>query len=112
MKPASKLRPGVYAPVITPFHDSKSQDIDFDAYKLNVARLARAGIFLVISGTLGEAPLLDREERISLVQTAHDVLQHEGLLESIPIVAGIGAESMRDVVMYAKDAADAGADAV
>jgi 4-hydroxy-2-oxoglutarate aldolase len=106
------LQPGVYAPVLTPFKKNKEQDIDFDLFKIGVARLAKAGVGLVLSGTLGEATLLTREERRGLVDAAREVLKMEALDGKVPIIAGAGAGCLRETVIFAKDAADAGADAV
>lgn len=106
------LRPGVYAPVLTPFKKDKDQEVDFERFKLGVARLAKAGVGLVLSGTLGEATLLTRDERRGLVEVACEVLRQEGLDGSIPVIAGAGAGGLKETVTFAKDSAEAGADAV
>jgi 4-hydroxy-2-oxoglutarate aldolase len=108
----SVLQPGVYAPVLTPFKKDKEQDIDLGLFKVGVARLAKAGVGLVLSGTLGEATLLTRDERRSLVEAAREVLKKEGLDGQVPIIAGAGAGGLKETVVFAKDAAEAGADAV
>ena len=112
MTTASILRPGVYAPVITPYKGNGAQDIDLDIFKLGVARLAKAEIGLVLSGTLGEATLMNRAERKSLVAAAKQVLKEAGLDGKVPIIAGAGAGGLKETIELAKDAAGAGADAV
>ncbi|KAF2104990.1 aldolase [Rhizodiscina lignyota] len=106
---SAKLRQGVYVPVVTPFN--QNEDIDIPIFKRNIARLAKADCGLVLSGTLGEGNLLEREEKKLLVKAAKDVLMAEDLDNSIPIIAGINGESLRQCVKHAQDAAEAGADA-
>jgi 4-hydroxy-2-oxoglutarate aldolase len=108
---ASVLRPGVYAPVLTPFKKDGSEDIDYVAFKIGVARLARAGVGLVLSGTLGEGSLLDRFERRTIISVAKDTLRESGLDGRIPIIAGISGGSTKECVLYANEAAESGADA-
>lgn len=108
----SKLRPGVYVPVVTPFKPDGTEEIDLPVFKINITRLAKAGCGLVLMGTLGEGNLLDKEERLTLIRTAKEVLVEEGLADTVPIIAGINGDSLRQCKIYAKDAAEAGADAV
>ena len=106
------LRPGVYAPVLTPFTDDIRQDIELEAFRAGVLRLAQAGVGLVLSGTLGEGNLLSRSEKSALVKAAKEVLTQNDLNADVPIIAGVGAGSLRETIEAAKDAADEGADAV
>ncbi|KAH8816077.1 hypothetical protein F5884DRAFT_872584 [Xylogone sp. PMI_703] len=109
---ACRLQPGVYAPILTPFSKSDTEEINYPAFEAAVSRLAEAGVGLVVSGTLGEGPLLTREEKKTLVQTAKKVLEERRLDGKIPIIAGIGGGSVKETIASAVDAADAGADAV
>ncbi|KAL2865082.1 dihydrodipicolinate synthase family protein [Aspergillus lucknowensis] len=111
MPDTSILRPGVYAPVVTPFTDD-SETIDLPAFKANIARLAKAGVGLVLGGTLGEGPLLDREERVTLIKAARQTIQENGLDGNIPLISGIVGASVRECQAQAAEAAAAGADAV
>lgn len=106
------LKPGVYAPVLTPFKEENSDEINIRVFKIAVIRLARAGVGLVLSGTLGEGSLLAREERVAIIQAAREVLKENALDETVPIIAGVGGGSVKESLLYAKDAAAAGADAV
>lgn len=108
---SSILRPGVYAPVLTPFTNNKEQEVDVAAFRAGILRLAKAGIGLVLSGTLGEATLLSRDERATLIHHAREVLVQNGLDKKIPIIAGVGAGSLKETIAYAHDAGSKGADA-
>jgi dihydrodipicolinate synthase/N-acetylneuraminate lyase len=110
--PATNLRHGVYAPILTPFTEDGSEDVDYLAFAAGVARLGKAGVGIVLGGTLGEGPLLDREERIKLTKCAKKTLQDLSLDKDIPLVVGIVAASVRECVIQAEDAASSGADAV
>jgi L-threo-3-deoxy-hexylosonate aldolase len=106
------LKPGVYAPVITPFEEENSNEVNLRVFKLAVIRLARAGVGLVLSGTLGEGSLLTRHERVALIQVAREALKEIGLDGAVPIIAGVSGGGVTESLLYAKDAATAGADAV
>lgn len=108
----STLRPGVYAPILTPFSKLGTGEINYVAYRAAVCRLAKAGVGLVVNGTLGEGLLLSREEKKTLIYTTNDVLKAAGLEQEIPVVAGIGGGSTSETIACAVDAAEAGADAV
>ncbi|KAJ9613884.1 hypothetical protein H2200_002020 [Cladophialophora chaetospira] len=108
----SVLRPGVYAPVLTPFTSDDQQEVDLPAFRAGVLRLAKLGVGLVLSGTLGEGNLLSRQERRLLVKNTKEVLEQHGLNKSIPIIAGVGAASLKETIEIARDASEEGADAV
>lgn len=111
-KVGSILRPGVYAPVLTPFVEDNGQDLDLQAFRAGVLRLALAGIGLVLSGTLGEGNLLSRSEKSTLVKVAKGVLRENELEHAVPLIAGVGAGSLRETIENCRDAATEGADAV
>ncbi|KAL1851646.1 hypothetical protein VTK73DRAFT_9392 [Phialemonium thermophilum] len=108
--PAQAVRPGVYAPILTPFRDDGSEEVDLEAFAASVARLGAADVGIVLGGTLGEGPLLEREERIALIKRAKKALADSG--SSVPVIAGVVGASVRECVVQAQDAASAGADAV
>lgn len=58
-------------------------------------------------GTSGEFALLDRDERRLVVETVVD--QTNG---KVPVLAGVSDPSLSNVLQFAKDAKDAGADAI
>lgn len=103
------LRPGIYAPL--PCFFDENEELDLTSYKKHVQFVAKGGVLPVVSGSMGEAIHLSREERISLIKTARAALDEAGLPD-MPIMAGAGAPSTRETIQLARDAAEAGADHV
>jgi 4-hydroxy-2-oxoglutarate aldolase len=98
---------GILGPVVTPF-DEASTEVALDAFASNVEAHIAAGLDgIVVSGSTGEAALLDEEERIALIETARTIVSRTRWL-----VAGVGGESTRVTIRRARDVAAAGADAV
>jgi 4-hydroxy-2-oxoglutarate aldolase len=96
---------GIFAPVITPF--TAAGGLDRAAYETNArAHLDNGLQGIVVAGSTGEAPLLDEQERDSLVEWTRAVSTRGQL-----VIAGIGAESTRATLDRARRAADRGADA-
>ncbi|KAK4083403.1 hypothetical protein Purlil1_10640 [Purpureocillium lilacinum] len=73
--------------------------------------VAKPGVIPVVSATIGEAAHLDRQERIQLIRAVRSALDENNLRET-PIVAGVGATSTRETILFSQDAAAAGADFV
>jgi 4-hydroxy-2-oxoglutarate aldolase len=97
---------GILPPIATPF--TADGEIDVPALAENATRLMRTGLRgLVVLGTNGEAPFLDRDE-LSLVTAA--------VRAAVPpdrsLIVGTGAASTRQTVLATEAAAAAGADAV
>ena len=98
---------GVFPPVTTPF-DPQTGDIMPGVFRENIARLLAAGVDgIVVSGSTGEAPLLDAAEHKQLVATARKEIGNHAWL-----IVGTGGESTRETIALTQAAADAGADAV
>lgn len=98
---------GVFAPITTPF-DPSSGDIALQHLRNNITRLLAEGVNgIVVSGSTGEAPLLDLEEQRTLVATARQAMPNG----SASLIAGTGAESTRQTIALTQAAADEGADA-
>jgi 4-hydroxy-2-oxoglutarate aldolase len=98
---------GILAPVVTNFQSSGG-DIDTDAFAKNIRAHLDAGLQgIVVTGSTGEAALLDETERVMLIETARNAVPRDRLL-----LAGTGAESTRAAVRLTKLAARAGADGV
>lgn len=90
----------------TPFHENG--EIDEAAFCQDVDYLLQAGVHgLAVGGSTGEGHTLSREELVQLVEKA--VLQASG---KIPIIAGIIADSTREVIARGKAVADLGAAAL
>jgi 4-hydroxy-2-oxoglutarate aldolase len=98
---------GIFAPIPTPFA-TDSGDFAPKHLHTNISRLLAEGVDgIVVSGSTGEAPLLDPDEHERLVGVAH-----ESLSDGAWLIAGTGAESTRQTVALCHTAAAAGADAV
>jgi 4-hydroxy-2-oxoglutarate aldolase len=98
---------GVFAPVVTTF-DPYTEELDLDAFAANARTHLAAGMDgLVVTGSTGEAALLDASERAKLAETARDIVPRDKLR-----IVGTGAESTRTCLQQTRDAAKRGADAV
>jgi 4-hydroxy-2-oxoglutarate aldolase len=97
---------GIFAPVVTPF--DAGGDVDGDAFAHNVRAHLAAGLHgIVVSGSTGEAALLDEGERMRLVEVARSAVPRDRVL-----IVGTGAESTRAVIARNRMVAERGADAV
>ena len=96
---------GVHGPVTTPFRADGA--IDRAAYEQNLRSHLSQGLHgVVVTGSTGEAPLLDEGEREQMIEWARAIVPADRVL-----VAGIGAESTRVTIQRAKAVARCGADA-
>ncbi|HTI63810.1 MAG TPA: dihydrodipicolinate synthase family protein, partial [Gemmatimonadaceae bacterium] len=97
---------GVLAPVVTTFYEGG--DIDLASFAANIRAHLTAGMHgVVVTGSTGEAALLDFDERAALVDTAREMVPHDRRL-----IVGTGAESTRTCIKLTRDAAARGADGV
>ena len=97
---------GIIAPMATAL--TKNEKIDVKTTRTLVEFLIDGGIDgLFPLGTSGEFALFDREERKTLVETVVD--QTNG---RVPVLAGVSDPSLENVLAFAKDAEDVGADAI
>jgi len=98
---------GIFAPIPTPF-DATTGDLAPAQLLQNVARLCADGVHgIVVSGTTGEAALLDPDEQRQLVAVAG-----EATTNATWLIVGTGGESTRQTIALTKAAAAEGADAV
>ena len=97
---------GVFGPLVTTF--DKSGELDLAAFAGNIRAHLTAGLDgVVVTGSTGEAALLDRAERQQLVEAARRAKPSEKR-----VIVGVGAESTRTTIQFAKDAAERGANLV
>jgi 4-hydroxy-2-oxoglutarate aldolase len=98
---------GVFAPVVTTF-SPRDGELDIASFESNIAAHMAAGLHgIVVTGSTGEAALLDATERGALIDAARQQIPSgKGL------IVGTGAESTRTCVQLTRDAARRGADAV
>ncbi len=96
---------GAATALATPF---KEEGVDFSAFGTMVEHQLDAGIdALVVAGTTGEAATLEDNERFSLTEWAAEIIRHR-----VPLIVGVGSNSTRRSVCYAKRAREFGADAL
>lgn len=97
---------GILAPVVTPF--KADGELDRSGFEHNIRAHMQAGLRgIVVTGSTGEAPLLDERERESLVEWARQHVASDRVL-----IAGVGAESTRTTVRLAERAGERGVDGV
>jgi 4-hydroxy-2-oxoglutarate aldolase len=98
---------GVFAPVVTTFSPTNGE-LDTAGFAANIRAHLDAGIHgIVVTGSTGEAALLDATERGRLVDIARTAIP-----QGRPLIVGTGAESTRTCLKQTQDAAQRGADAV
>ena len=97
---------GILAPLVTPFQ--ASGDVDLEGFGRNIrAHLAAGCVGVVVTGSTGEAALLDDRERNALVDQARAEVGSDRTL-----IVGTGSESTRLTIERSRAAAERGADAV
>ncbi len=97
---------GIVGPVVTTFDEQG--EVDHGAFADNIRAHVAAGLEgIVVTGSTGEAALLDENERMALLTTARKVVPQDRLL-----FAGTGTESTRTTLRYTRLAADRGVNAV
>jgi len=106
-----RINPGIYAPIPTFFHSDSEESLDIPSFRTHVVRLARAGVGPLVAGSMGEAHHLLHSERVQLIKASREALDEAGL-QSVPIIAGTGAGSLKETMILTKEAAVAGADAI
>jgi len=90
---------GILAPICTPF--TENGDLNLSALRENIATYNRTGLAgYVVAGSTGEAAFLGRDERRTLFQTVAETAEGKTL------IAGSGAESVRETLALIHDAAD------
>lgn len=87
-----KVLKGTGVAIVTPFNEDGS--IDFQSLDKTIDFLLEGGInYLVTLGTTGEAPTIDYEEKVELINFTYDKVNGR-----IPIVIGVGGNSTKTVV--------------
>ncbi|MBQ7377302.1 MAG: 4-hydroxy-tetrahydrodipicolinate synthase [Clostridia bacterium] len=96
---------GAATALATPF---KEDGIDFSAFGTMVEHQLDAGIdALVVAGTTGEAATLEDSERFALTEWAAEIIRGR-----VPLIVGVGSNSTKRAVCYAKKAREFGANAL
>jgi 4-hydroxy-tetrahydrodipicolinate synthase len=97
---------GVITAMVTPFAQDRSVD-EAAARKLARHLTDNGSHGLVLSGTTGESPTLDDEEKLALLRAVRDEVGPDVL-----VICGTGSNDTRHSERLSAAAADAGADAV
>jgi len=97
---------GIYTPVVTPFNDDFS--INVDCLTEIIEHLIEAGVHgIVLAGTTGEYYAQTTEERIQMMTFCHSLIK-----DRLPLIIGTGAIRTEDSIEFALAAKAAGADAL
>jgi len=97
---------GIIPAMLTPF--TRSGDLDLDGLKKNVDFLIESGVSQIMClGSTGEAATLTRQESVKVTEAT--VKAADG---RVPVMAGTGATSTREVIERSREAKSAGADSV
>jgi 4-hydroxy-tetrahydrodipicolinate synthase len=97
---------GYFVPIFTPFNRDGS--IDERAMRRNISYLIEEGIHAItMTGSFGEFPLLDSDERIRLYELAVDEAQGR-----CTVVAGTAHAQTRETVRLSQAAESAGVDGI
>jgi 4-hydroxy-tetrahydrodipicolinate synthase len=97
---------GCHIPLITPFKDDFSLDVDGLRRLINYLIEEEKVDGLVPCGTTGESPTLDYEEHNKVIEIT--IKEARG---RVPVIAGTGSNSTQEAIMMTKHAEDVGADA-
>ena len=107
--PSKPLRPGIYIPTVAFFREP-SEDLDLDTVASHAVRLAKAGIAgITTQGSNGEAVHLSHRERKVVTETTRVALDREGF-QTLPIIVGCGAQSVRETIELCHEAFTSGGD--
>jgi 4-hydroxy-tetrahydrodipicolinate synthase len=97
---------GIIPAMLTPF--TSSGDLDLDGLKKNVDFLIENGVSQIMClGSTGEAATLTREECVKVTEATVEAANGR-----VPVMAGTGATSTREVIERSKEAKSAGADSI
>lgn len=83
---------GTGVAVVTPFNDKL--EVDFESYGKLIDFVLHGGVeYLVVLGTTGETPTIDKSEKNDILQYTYDKV---GI--TVPIVVGIGGNNTKEVI--------------
>src|SRR3954465_4257385 len=82
---------GTGVALVTPFN--QKQEVDFEGYQRLIEFVLDRGVeYLVVLGTTGEAPTVEKAEKIEIINFTYDIVGSR-----VPIVIGIGGNNTRQV---------------
>lgn len=95
---------GVYPAVLTPFKENG--EIDFDMFAKNTEAQIKAGVHgIIIAGSLGDAAVLDTDEKFELLTFARQLIAGR-----VPVILNIAENTTKNAVNFAIKAKELGAD--
>ncbi|WP_156307354.1 dihydrodipicolinate synthase family protein [Sphingobacterium endophyticum] len=95
---------GIYPAVLTPFKENG--EIDFEMFAKNTEAQIAAGVHgIIIAGTLGDAAVLENDEKFELLSYAKKVVAGR-----IPLILNIAENTTKNAVDFAIKAKELGAD--
>lgn len=101
---------GTYTALVTPFRDGY---VDTDAFADLIKRQIEGGVDGVVPvGTTGEAPTLNHEEHLRVIELAVELSKEysEGSNRKVKVLAGTGSNSTLEAIEYTQGAQKLGAD--
>lgn len=83
---------GTGVALVTPFN--QAQEVDFDGLGRVIDFVLHGGVeYLVVLGTTGEAPTLEKSEKIDIINYTY-----EKTVNTVPVVVGIGGNNTREIL--------------
>lgn len=99
---------GICPAVFTIYKDETCREVDLDAYRGHLERLAERDLgALILGGHAGEIPALTASEKVTMLRLARDVAR-----DRMPVVGGIVADSTAEAIRQGHEAKEAGAQGV
>ena len=106
MTALEKAIKGIIVPLLTPFEDDDT--LDLQAFESHINWLINRKVSaLMPCGTTGEGPLLNYSEKTELIKAAIEISN-----QRVPVIAHIGGITTKETVSLAKFAESAGANAI
>lgn len=97
---------GIIPAMLTPF--TEKGEVDVNGIRENVDFFIESGVSEIMClGSTGEATALTKEERIEVIETTVKAAKGR-----VPVMAGTGAPTTREVIEKSQEAKNAGADLV
>lgn len=95
---------GVYPAVLTPF--TSTGEIDFEMFAKNTEAQISAGVHgIILAGSLGDASVLETEEKFELLKYALKVINGR-----IPVILNLSENTTKNAINFAIKAKELGAD--
>lgn len=83
---------GTGVAIVTPFEENG--EIDFASLEKLINHILVGGSeYIVVLGTTGEAPVLDKQEKISLIEFVNEQVNGK-----VPVVVGVGGNNTRELI--------------